>query len=145
MTRFAFDPVERLLELQEELDRFFGKPLFDFSLSGANVFPAINVFTDDDGYVVRAEVPGIKADQLQVQIEAGRLSISGERPAPSDANGEASLHRRERRFGRFSRTIQLPADADPDQATAECRHGVLTVRVPKHAAAKPRSIAVQAA
>jgi HSP20 family protein len=140
MTRFPFDSLSRL---QEELDRFFGKPLGTFGLSGANVFPPINAFSDPEGVVVRAEVPGIPADKLSVQVESGHLTISGERPAPDYS--KTSVHRRERQFGRFSRTLQLPADVDPDQIHAECRNGVLTVRLGRRAAAKPRQITVQSA
>jgi HSP20 family protein len=143
MAFVSFDPVEGLLRLQDELDRFLGKPQFDLGLSGANVFPLVNVFTDGDGLVVRAEVPGIKPEQLQVQVEPGRLTITGERQQEAAQNG--SYHRRERRHGRFSRTVQLPRDLDSEQAAAECRNGVLTVRIPKHAAAKPRQIEVRAA
>jgi HSP20 family protein len=136
-------PFDSLSQLQAELDRFFGKPLVHSGLSGASVFPLVNVFNDADGLVVRAEVPGIPADKLDVNVEAGQLTISGERAAPTVQGG--SLHRRERQFGRFSRTLQLPPEIDPDQVTAECRHGVLTVRLGRHAAAKPRQIAVKAA
>jgi HSP20 family protein len=135
-------PVGGLLRLQEELDRYFGKPPSDFGLTGPNVFPPVNVFTDGEMFVVQAEVPGIKPDQLHVQVENGRLTISGERvPATADA----SFHRRERRYGRFSRTIQLPRDLDTEQVRAELRNGLLTIRIPRHAAAKPRTIEVKAA
>ena len=140
MTSFRFDSLSRL---QEELDRFFGKPFDAFGLSGANVFPPVNAFSDAEGVVVRAEVPGIPPDKLAVQVEAGHLTISGERPAPDYA--KASVHRRERQFGRFSRTLQLPSDVDPGQVSAECRNGVLTVRLGRLAAAKPRQIAVRTA
>jgi len=131
-----------LVRLQEELDRFFGKPQYDLGLTGPNVFPFVNVFTDQDGLVVQAEVPGIKPEQLQVQVENGRLTISGER---TPAHPEASYHRRERAYGRFSRTIQLPRDLDTQQVAAELRNGLLTIRIPKQAAAKPRQINVKAA
>lgn len=140
MSRFPFDSLS---QLQEELDRFFGKSLVNFGLSGASVFPLVNVFTDAQGIVVRAEVPGIPADRLMVQVEAGHLTISGERPAPTAT--DTGVHRRERQFGRFSRTLQLPPEIDPEQVTAECRNGVLTIRLGKHAAAKPRQISVRAA
>jgi len=143
MALISFDPVEGLLRLQDDLDRFFGKPQFDFGLGGANVFPFVNVFTDEEGLVVRAEVPGIKPEQLEVQVEPGRLCITGERQ--QETATDASYHRRERRHGRFSRTVQLPRDLDAEQASADCRNGVLTVRIPKHAAAKPRQIEVRAA
>lgn len=139
MTRFPFDSLSRL---QEELDRFFGKPAGSFGLGGGNVYPPINAFTDAEGMLVRAEVPGIPPDQLSVQVEAGQLTIAGERPAPNYA--KASVHRRERQFGRFSRTLQLPPDVDPEQVSATCRNGVLTVRLGRHAAAKPRQISVRA-
>ncbi len=140
MTRFPFDSLS---QLQTELDQFFGKPLVNSGLSGGSVYPLVNVFTDDDGLVVRAEVPGIAPEKLSVLVEDGQLTISGERAAPDPADG--GVHRRERQFGRFSRTLQLPPDVDPEQVTAECRNGVLTVRLAKHPAAKPRQIAVRAA
>lgn len=143
MAVVSFDSVEGLLRLQEELDRFFGKPLYDLGLTGPNVFPLVNVFSQKDGLVVRAEVPGIKPDQLHVQVESGRLTISGERT--SGAATDASYHRRERRQGTFSRTIQLPRDLDAEKAQAEYRNGLLTVRIPKLASAKPRQIEVRAA
>jgi HSP20 family protein len=140
----TFDPVEGLMRLQEEIDRFFGKPAFDLGgLSGANVFPPVNVFADEGALVVRAEVPGIKPDEIQVQLESGRLTIAGERKPRTER--EPSYHRRERRHGRFARTIQLPRDLDPEHAQADCRNGMLTIRIPKHAAAKPRQIEVKAA
>jgi HSP20 family protein len=139
MTPFPLDPLSRL---QEELDRFFGKPFGIFGLGGANVYPPVNAFTDKEGIVVRAEVPGIPADRLDVQVEAGQLTISGDRQGPAYAN--ASVHRRERQFGRFSRRLQLPPDIDPAQVTADCRNGVLTVRLGRQAAAKPRQISVRA-
>jgi len=141
MALVSFDQVEGLLRLQEELDRFFGKPSSDLGLSGPSVFPLVNVFMGADDLVVWAEVPGIKPDQLQVQVEAGRLTITGERSANA---APTSYHRRERRYGTFSRTIQLPRDLDPEGARAECRNGILVVRIPKHPAAKPRQIEVRA-
>ena len=142
MALVSFDPVGGLLRLQEELDRFFGKPLYDQGLTGPNVFPLVNVFSDKEGgLVVRAEVPGIKPGALNLQVEAGRLTIGGERAA---GETKASYHRRERGCGTFSRTLHLPADLDGEKAEAEYRNGVLTVRIPKLASAKPRQIAVRA-
>jgi HSP20 family protein len=131
------------MRLQEELDRFFGKPQFDLGLSGPNIFPPVNVFTNGDGLVIQAEVPGVKPDKLNVQVDPGRLTISGERTF--EEGEECSYHRRERRGGRFARTIQLPRDLDPEKANAQYHNGLLTVRIPKHASAKPRQIQVQAA
>jgi len=143
MTLVSFDPVEGLMRLQGELDRFFGKPLIDLGLTGPNVFPLLNVFTHPDALVVRAEVPGIKPEQIRLQVEPGRLTVAGERAGGGQAN--LSYHRRERGSGTFSRTIQLPRDLDTEHATADCRNGLLTVRIPRQAAAKPRHIEIRPA
>ena len=112
-------------------------------LSGASVFPSLNIFDDQEGMVVRAEVPGIPADKINVSVEPRRLTISGERPTAKREKG--SYHRRERRYGEFARSVQLPEDLDTDKANAECRNGLLTVRIPKAASAKPRQISVRPA
>ena len=140
----GFDPLDSLLRLQAELDRRRGSPWagFDLGPSGGNVFPPLNVFRDDHGgLVVRAEVPGVRSDTLSVEVERGRLTVSGER-GPTQA-GKGAFHRRERQAGKFSRVVQLPDDLDGARAGAEVRNGVLTVRIPKSEAAKPRTIAVQ--
>jgi HSP20 family protein len=143
MALVSFDPFENLLRLQRDLDRIFGKPLTDFGLTGPSVFPPINVFTDKGSVVVRAEVPGIKADHINLEVEPGRLTLSGERAF--EPRTEGGYHRRERRGGKFSRSLRLPSDLDTHAATAELRDGILTVRVPKVAAARPRQIDVKAA
>lgn len=138
-----FDPMDDLLRLQRDIDRFFGKPQFDFGLSGTSVFPQINVFVDADGaFVVRAEVPGIRPGNVQVDVEAGRLTIAGERVGADPAKG--AIHRRERSVGRFSRALQLPPDLAVDEAKATVRNGLLTVVIPKRQEARPRRIAVGA-
>jgi HSP20 family protein len=140
------DPIDSLLNLQRELDQFLRSPSwFDFGPPVAGVFPPINVFTDGDGLVVRAEVPGIKPENLNVTAERQTLTISGERERSGPEAGNGSYHRRERRFGKFARSVQLPVELDTSQATAECRNGVLTVRIPKRAEAKPRQVQVKVA
>ncbi len=144
--RFApeVDPVRALLTLQKELDRVFENPLgVDFGLSGRGVFPPVNVFSDKDGYVVRLEVPGIAPDQIEIETRGRTLTVRGKREFK--APGDGSIHRRERGEGEFSRSLQLPADLALDQAAATCKHGLLTVRIPKREEAKPRQITVQAA
>jgi HSP20 family protein len=140
----SFDPVNALLNLQSELDRVFDNPLgFDFGLSGRGVYPPVNVFSDKDGYVVKMEVPGMAADQLNIEAHGRTLTLSGKREAATPENG--SFHRRERRGGEFSRSLQLPVDLDLARAEASYKHGMLTVRIPKKEEAKPRQITVKAA
>ncbi|OFV92002.1 MAG: hypothetical protein A3J75_04535 [Acidobacteria bacterium RBG_16_68_9] len=139
------DPIDSLLNLQRELDQFLrSTSSFDFGPPTAGVFPPINVFTDRGDLVVRAEVSGIDPGAISVSIERQTLTISGERGASPEA-GSGSYHRRERRFGKFARSVQLPSDLDPDQTTAECRDGVLTVRISKPAEAKPKQVKVAVA
>lgn len=146
LIRFSrdFDPVDALLTLQRELGRVFDKPFgFDLGPSGRGVYPAVNVFTEPDGYVLRLEVPGVAPEDLSIQAEGRTLTISGKREVRAPQNG--GFHRRERGAGEFRRSVQLPSDVDPSKAQASCKHGILTVRVPKREEAKPRQIAIQAA
>jgi HSP20 family protein len=142
MTFLSVDPIDGLLRLQRELERYFETPSFDLGLSGRGVFPPVNVFVQEGDVVVRAEVPGVKPGDVQIDVERGRLTLSGERKPT--ATEEGSYHRRERRYGTFSRTIRLPDDVDLEKAQASYRNGVLTLRVPRAEAAKPRRIEVRA-
>ena len=140
----AFDPVDRMRGLQKELDRVFENPLgFDLGVSGRGVFPAVNVFWEKDGCVVRLEVPGIAPETLAVESRGRSLTISGKREISAPTGG--SFHRRERISGEFSRSVQLPEDLDLSRADAKYKDGVLTIRVPKKEETKPHQITVQAA
>lgn len=140
----GFDPITGLMTLQRELDRVFENPRgLDLGPSGRGVFPAVNVFTDKDDYVVRMEVPGIGPEQLDIETHGRTLTVSGKRDENAPTDG--SYHRRERGRGQFSRSLQLPADLDVTRADASCKNGLLTIRVPKREEAKPRQISVKAA
>ena len=138
------DPIGALLALQRELGRTLEHPFWsDLGPSGRGVYPAINVFGDRDGYVLRMEVPGVSSESMQIETEGRTLTISGRRARQAPENG--SFHRRERSFGEFSRSLELPADVDPSRAEASYRHGMLTIRIPKREEAKPRQISIKAA
>jgi HSP20 family protein len=145
MALFTFrDPANALFRLQEELERVFQNPRgLDLGLSGRGVHPPVNVFRSGDDVVIRIEVPGFAPESLSLESRGQTLTISGKRSG-EDQPGEGAYHRRERFAGEFSRSLQLPRDVDPSQAAASCKHGVLTVRVPARAEAKPRQIAVTA-
>jgi HSP20 family protein len=136
------DPVRHLLALQKELDRFQRNPGFSLGASGHGAFPPVNIFEDPEGVVVIAELPGVEPDALNVAGQGSTLTISGERRRENAANA-VGYHRRERPFGEFSRSIQLPDNLDLSKATATCTAGVLTVRITKAESAKPRQINVQ--
>ena len=136
-------PFEELEQMRRQIDRAFG------DLSGrvlrapiAGVFPLTNVTEDNDNYYVRAELPGVKADELDLSVTGDSFSISGERRIPAEKEN-ARYHRREREAGKFSRVITLPSQVDPEKVEARCAEGVLTVVLPKSEAAKPKQIAVK--
>jgi HSP20 family protein len=138
------DPFSALLDLQRNLEQVFERsPGFDFGLSGRGVFPAVNVFSEHDDYVIRMEIPGISPDQLNIESQGRTLTFSGKRDFTAPQGG--SFHRRERSSGQFSRSLQLPTDLDLSRAEASYKHGMLTIRIPKREEAKPRQITVKTA
>lgn len=147
MALFSFSSVpafDRLLELQRELDRLFESPFpYDLGLSGRGAYPPLNIFREDQGDIVaRLEVPGCDAASLRVETEGQTLRLSGQRETA--ASKEGSFLRRERGHGEFARSLQLPPDLEPARAEASYRNGVLTVRIPRRAEARPRQITVEA-
>jgi len=138
--RSPFDELERM---RRELDRLSGDFTGSvFRLPSAGVFPLVNVTEDPDNYYVRAELPGVKTDELGISVTGDTLTLSGERKLPEE-NEKASYHRREREAGSFSRVISLPSRLNVDKVKAHAEDGVLTVVLPKAESAKPRQIAVK--
>lgn len=138
------DPASGLPTLQRELERMLENPLgLDLGLSSRGVFPAVNIFSDKDGYVVRLEVPGVPPDQITVETQGRTVTVAGKRD--STAPEGSGFHRRERDGGAFSRSLQLPDDLDVARIEASYAHGLLTLRVPKKEAATARQISVKAA
>ena len=107
-------------------------------------FPALNVWSNADGLLVTAEVPGVEPDDLDIAIVNQTLTLSGRRE-PSDLDEEARYHRQERGCGEFKRTIELPYRVAADKVEARFKHGVLTIVLPRVEEEKPRRIQVQAA
>jgi HSP20 family protein len=111
-------------------------------MPSAGVFPLINVTEDTNNYYVRAELPGMKSDELDIQVTGNGISISGERKIPMEGNN-VKYHRREREAGTFSRSINLPGEIDVNKVEASMENGVLKINIPKSEAAKPRQITVK--
>jgi HSP20 family protein len=107
-------------------------------------FPALNVSEDADNIYVRAELPGVTPEEIEITTHDNNLIIKGERKIP--AEGETvSYHRREREAGTFRRITSLPEQVDAGKVTAACKDGVLTVTLPKAAETKARRIEVKSA
>jgi len=129
----------------DEMDRLFGPTGFDApARASAAPYPPLNVWEDGDNLYVEAEVPGLGRDQIDVSVSDGdTLTIAGERRLRVPE--AAAWLRRECGYGRFARTVTLPAMVDADAVEATYDGGVLTLTLPKHEAAKPKKIAVRAA
>lgn len=131
-------------QLRREMQRLLDTPgrADGFADPGSGVFPPINVSQDADSYHVRAEVPGINAGELSISAVKNRLSIAGKREIPSE-HERVSYHRKERPEGSFNRTLTLPTELDVDRIEARYSDGILTLKLPKAEAAKPRLISVK--
>jgi len=138
--RHPFAELERMSRQMDRLSQgLMGRP--GLAWRTAKVFPAINLTEDADSYYVRAELPGIKADALDIQAVGRNLTISGERTIASEGEN-VKYHRREREAGKFSRIIGLPGDINTDKVDAKLANGMLTVAIAKADAAKPKQITV---
>ena len=137
--RSPFGDLERM---RQQMDRLFDDAMTPHRLPQAGVFPFINLTEDKDKFYVRAELPGVKADELDLQVTGNNLAISGERKIAAE-DESAKYHRREREAGTFSRMIGLPSEVDSDRVEAKLDNGILTVVVPKAEIAKPKQISVK--
>jgi HSP20 family protein len=141
LTRVSTWPtLGRLTDLRDEIDRFFESPLARTS-EFLGWTPAFDVYEEKDTYVVKAELPGMKREDINVSIEGGDLVISGERKSETKGEG-AETYRAERYFGKFQRSVSLPATISAKDVRAEYKDGVLTVTLPKSEEAKPKQIEV---
>ena len=134
----------RLSDLRDEIDRLFVSPLGELTrtshlLSGWT--PTLDVYEEKDHFIVKAELPGMKKEDIEVSFYDGGLSISGERKSETK-HEDAEIYRAERFFGRFQRTVTLPTPVAVDKAKASYMDGVLTVSLPKTEEAKPKHIEV---
>ena len=134
-------PFGELERMRRQMDRLYDDAMTPHRLPQAGVFPLVNLTENKDKYFVRAELPGVKADELDLQVTGNKLAISGERKITAE-DESAKYHRREREAGTFSRMIGLPGEVDSDKVEAKLENGILTVVVPKAEIAKPKQISV---
>lgn len=137
-----WEPMRELAALRDEMERAFrqtfGAPSTEAVLAGAWT-PALDVEETDAAFEVHVEAPGVKPEDIDVTVEEGVLTISGERRFYEDKD-EAGFRRVERRFGRFHRTLRLPTPVNPEKVEASYTGGMLSVTIPKTEAAKPHKI-----
>ena len=139
MTLVRWNPARELASM--EIDRL-NHMLTDFYGAGRSWMPAVDIFeTPEHEFVVKAELPDVKREDITVTFENGVLTLTGERKTEFDAT-QGTYHRSEIAYGRFSRSFTLPATVDANRINAAYRDGVLTIRVPQREEARPRQISV---
>lgn len=143
--RYGYSAPWREMErLQREMNRMFAD---SFSLAGGRTapqYPAINVWTNEDGAVLTAELPGVNTEDIDISVVGDTLTLSGTRRPDSMQEGD-KYHRRERNYGTFSRTFQLPFHVETDKVEAVFEKGVLHLSLPRAEVDKPKKIAVKSA
>jgi HSP20 family protein len=141
-----WEPAREMMTLREAMDRLFDDA-FTRPLSVRDGWsmasPAIDMYQTDNEVVVRASIPGIKADEVQINVTGDVLTLKGEVKQEEERKDRA-WHIREQRFGSFERSVALPTAVKSDQAEAVFENGILTVTLPKADEVKPRTINIKA-
>src|SRR3954447_19994016 len=146
MAIVRWEPLRELSTLQNEMNRLFGT-VFDTPAQASNGgtlrrwMPAMDLVETGDHFVLRADLPGLSEENVNIEVEDRVLTISGERQAEHEASKEG-YHRVERAFGSFSRSLTLPEGVDAEAVEAHFDRGVLEVRIPKPEQPKPRKITI---
>ncbi len=139
-----WEPVREMMTLREAMDRLFDdaftRPL---SLRGVSTMPAIDMYQTEDDVVVKATLPGLKADDVDITVTGETLILRGEFKQENEQK-ESSYHIREQRYGSFERSILLPTDVKADKAKADFENGILTITMPIAEEVKPKSITIKA-
>jgi HSP20 family protein len=131
------DSIKDMQRLQTQLNRLFSSD----ARSGSTEFPPLNIWTSESGAVVRAEIPGVEPEQVDVSMVSDTLTIKGSLSVELPKSGQ-TCHRQERGCGQFLRSIQLPFGIDADKAQAKFADGILEIRLPRAEADRPRKISV---
>ena len=146
MSLVRYDPLFSVRQLQDDINRLFsGWSTNDSSGVTADWVPSVDINEFDDKFQLFIDVPGVDPKDVEITLEAGVLTITGERFAQAEKAEENVVSRRaERGTGRFYRRFILPESVDADKVKATDRHGVLEIMIPKQAKAQPRRIKVAA-
>lgn len=136
------DTLDNLLALQRAMESTMSSDWFGgTTAAGRGAYPLVNIFQQEDDFVVIAELPGINKQDLNIEVKRNQLRLAGKKEVP---RGEGkSVHRRERLSGEFDRTITFPAAIEADSVKAEYRDGILALFVPRAESERPKAIAIQ--
>ena len=151
MALVKFNPVRELLDVEREFNRMFNtlgsrmgvsKKDDDEEYENAVWMPLTDIYEDNDSYLIKADLPGVKKDNLKISYADGILSLSGQRSEENETK-DAKCHRIERSFGKYYRSFNLPKEIKADKIKAEFKEGQLTVTVPKADEVKPKEIEIK--
>jgi HSP20 family protein len=146
MSLTRWDPFRELEDMSVRLNRLMGQPGTRAADSGqmtvADWSPAVDVTETDAEYLIKADLPAVKKEDVAVEIRDGVISVRGERQQEKEENG-TRIHRVERSYGVFERRMGVPADVDPTKVAAEFKDGVLQVHLPKSPTSRPQAVAVK--
>jgi HSP20 family protein len=140
-----WEPAREMMTLREAMDHLFDDA-FTQPLRLGNghwSMPAVDMYQTDNEIVVKAAIPGVKTDNVQINVTGEALTIKGEMKEKEEVK-EKAYHLREQRWGAFERTLILPTDVIADKAKAEFENGVLTITLPKAEEVRPKSITIKA-
>ena len=141
MTIMRYEPRSLLNQLQKQLDSSYDDNGSEGSISTAEWTPAVDIKEEDDKFVLLADIPGVKPEDIEVHMDAGVLTVKGEKESVSKTEKDG-YKRVERSSGSFYRRFNLPDSADGDAINAKCKLGVLEIIIPKREAVKPKKITV---
>lgn len=143
----SWNPLRELNNLENRLERFWGSAFPSRNgekeaMTVSQWTPLVDISEDANEYLVKAELPELKKEEVKVSVENGELTISGERKSEKEEKGK-KFHRIERSYGSFLRSFSLPEAVSADKVTAEFKDGVLSVHLPKDEKARPKTIEVK--
>jgi HSP20 family protein len=147
MTLVHWSPFRDIAALQNRVNRLFDEAFGPAGNTAGDTDtcawkPPVDICETDDAFVIRAELPGVRREDISLEVKDSVLTLKGERP-PSPGSGGENYHRRERRCGTFQRTFSLPASLDAAKTAAAFKDGILAIEIPKSDMEKPKQIEVK--
>ncbi len=147
MQLVRLNPVRDMFNFRNRINHVFDDFFYptnrdEVEFSMRNWTPVVDVYDNDDNFVIKAELPGIDKDGIEIDVKDRVLTLKGERSSENEVKDD-NYYRRERSFGKFERAFILPADVDPDKIKADYKDGVLKIDIPKPEEQKPRQITIQ--
>ncbi|MCP4747411.1 MAG: Hsp20/alpha crystallin family protein [Desulfobacteraceae bacterium] len=144
MQLMRWSPMRDVFKIGNDFDSIFNNffaPDTEYASKTAEWNPAVDIYENEDTYVIKAELPGMKKDEITIDVKERKLILKGERQSENEEKKE-KYHYKERIYGKFQRIFILPQETNPETINAEYKDGVLKVQIPKPQEPKPKQIAI---